>query len=153
MRIEEHTEEHTPRPSRRLHATLAALTAVGATLALSFAATPVTSAAPATPTTSAAASETAAKRAADDCAPGWVCMWSQRHYGGTRFDWNPDMGNVFLGEHDLADNIASFISNASGCFQDSPTGGGRGDWYKFDENHQSADFAFGRLTDRIKPSC
>ncbi|MFI7286985.1 peptidase inhibitor family I36 protein [Streptomyces anulatus] len=92
-------------------------------------------------------------KAAPHCRDGWVCMWAQRDFDGIRYDWNPDKGNVFLGRHGLADKVASFVSNANGCFQDSPTGGGRGDWYKFGDAHEDRDFAFGRVADRIKPDC
>ncbi|WP_055715532.1 peptidase inhibitor family I36 protein [Streptomyces torulosus] len=86
------------------------------------------------------------------CPGGKVCMWSEPHFQGARYDWSPDEGNVFLGKHGLADKVASFVATVDGCFQDSPPPG-PGQWRKFRPNDWSADYAFGRQVDRIKPGC
>ncbi|MDG5808149.1 peptidase inhibitor family I36 protein [Streptomyces ossamyceticus] len=86
------------------------------------------------------------------CPGGKVCMWSQPHFQGDRYDWSPDEGNVFLGAHGLADKVASFVATVDGCFQDSPPPG-PGQWRRFVANDWSADYMFGRQVDRIKPGC
>jgi hypothetical protein len=86
------------------------------------------------------------------CPGGKVCMWSEPHFQGARYDWSPDEGNVFLGDHGLADKVASFVATVDGCFQDSPPPG-PGQWRRFAPNDWSANYAFGRQVDRIKPGC
>ncbi|MEW2569454.1 peptidase inhibitor family I36 protein [Streptomyces sp. NPDC047070] len=86
------------------------------------------------------------------CAAGKVCMWSEPHFQGHRYDWSPNEGNVFLGDHELADKVASFVATVEGCFQDSPPPG-PGAWRKFKPNDFQSDYEFGRRTDRIVPGC
>ncbi|QIQ06568.1 peptidase inhibitor family I36 protein [Streptomyces liangshanensis] len=90
--------------------------------------------------------------AAPYCPGGKICMWSEPHFQGDRYDWSPDEGNVFLGDHELADKVASFFAAADGCFQDSPPPA-PGKTREVRANDWSADYAFGRQVDRIKPSC
>ncbi|MEU4888534.1 MULTISPECIES: peptidase inhibitor family I36 protein [Streptomyces] len=86
------------------------------------------------------------------CPAGKVCMWSEPHFQGDRYDWSPDEGNVFLGGHKLADKVASFVARADGCFQDSPPPD-PGEVRRFRPNDWRTDYEFGRKVDRIKPAC
>lgn len=119
----------------------------------------LTTAGPTYAETSAARSHAAGSAAgttqaapAPDCPAGKVCMWSRPHFQGERYDWSPDEGNVFLGDHGLADTVASFVATVDGCFQDSPPPG-NGRWHRFKPGDTSEDFDFGRRVDRIKPGC
>ncbi|MFD5159248.1 peptidase inhibitor family I36 protein [Streptomyces hawaiiensis] len=139
-----HDTQSTPHRSSRLTAIMGALAATGTALALTFTASPATSATPAAGVVKAVQ--------APDCPAGKVCMWSLRDFQGHRYDWSPDEGNVFLGRHGLADKVASFVATVDGCFQDSPPPG-NGRWHRFGPGQSDADFAFGRVADRIKPGC
>lgn len=103
-------------------------------------------------TAGSAAGAAQAAGAAPYCPGGKVCMWSEPHFQGDRYDWSPDEGNVFLGDHGLADKVASFFATVDGCFQDSPPPD-PGTPRPFKASHWSADYAFGRQVDRIKPIC
>jgi len=103
-------------------------------------------------TTVESATGTAEAAALPYCAPNRICVWSEPHYQGTRYDWSPDQGNVFLGPHGLADKVASFVSTARGCFEDAPPpqpGARR----EVNPGDHSSDYLFGRKVDRIKPAC
>ncbi|WP_413755124.1 peptidase inhibitor family I36 protein [Streptomyces sp. MMBL 11-3] len=139
-------EQFDSRPATRLTTVLGALAAVSTALALTFTLSPTTSAAP------AASAAGTVRAAAPDCPAGKVCMWAQRDFQGHRYDWSPDEGNVFLGNHGLADKVASFVARADGCFQDSPPPG-NGRWHRFAAGQSDPDFVFGRAVDRIKPGC
>ncbi|MGV9455030.1 peptidase inhibitor family I36 protein [Streptomyces sp. NPDC003635] len=135
-----------PRPIRTLLASVALATAALATAGPTHAQSPVahSQAGPVTGIANAAA--------VPHCPTGKICMWSQAHFQGTRYDWSPDQGNVFLGAHGLADKVASFVASVGGCFQDSPPPE-PATMRPVNAGDFGSDYTFGRRVDRIKPVC
>ncbi|MFI8895498.1 peptidase inhibitor family I36 protein [Streptomyces paradoxus] len=95
---------------------------------------------------------TANAAALPHCPDGKICMWSEAHFQGTRYDWSPDQGNVFLGSHGLADKVASFVASVRGCFQDSPPPH-PATTRPVNPGDNSSNYDFGRRVDRVKPVC
>lgn len=102
--------------------------------------------------TAVSAGDGARAAARPHCPAGKICVWSQAHFQGKRYDWSPDQGNVFLGSHGLADKVGSFVAEAEGCFQDSPPPE-PATKREVNPGDIRADYDFGHRVDRIKPVC